>query len=114
MDAVEAYVVEALRDYDPDRIVVFGSRARGRATPDSDVDLLVVKDDPRRAVERIHDVLARLYRADRRHIWRGMPPFEALVCTPAEVRERLALGDPFFRVIFSEGRTLMERGRDAA
>jgi predicted nucleotidyltransferase len=91
-----------------------GSRARGRAGRDSDIDLLIVKDDPRRPVERIRDVLARLYRPDRRHLWRTMPPFEALVLTPEEFRERLALGDPFFRSILAEGRTLMERGRDAA
>src|SRR5260221_9510725 len=34
-------LVEAI---DPDRIVMFGSRTRGDAGPDSDLDLLVVKD----------------------------------------------------------------------
>src|SRR3989442_15805701 len=29
---------------DPDRIILFGSHARGDARPDSDVDLLIVKD----------------------------------------------------------------------
>jgi predicted nucleotidyltransferase len=35
---------------DPDRIVMFGSRARGDARPDSDLDLLIIKDssEPRR------------------------------------------------------------------
>lgn len=28
--------------FDPERIILFGSQARGKATPDSDVDLLVV------------------------------------------------------------------------
>lgn len=34
-------LVQAL---DPDRIVMFGSRARGDSKPDSDLDLLIVKD----------------------------------------------------------------------
>ena len=34
-------LVEAV---DPDRIVLFGSRARGDAHPDSDIDLLIIKD----------------------------------------------------------------------
>ncbi len=34
-------LVEAV---DPDRIILFGSRARGDAHPDSDIDLLIVKD----------------------------------------------------------------------
>jgi predicted nucleotidyltransferase len=31
-----------VRRFDPDRIILFGSHARGEGTPDSDVDLLVV------------------------------------------------------------------------
>ena len=31
---------------DPEKIILFGSRARGDARPDSDVDLLVVKAEP--------------------------------------------------------------------
>ena len=30
----------------PNRIILFGSSARGGTTPDSDIDLLVVQDDP--------------------------------------------------------------------
>jgi predicted nucleotidyltransferase len=114
MTEVEAYLIEALRDYEPDRIVVFGSHARGGAGPDSDVDVLVVKNDPRRPVERIRDVQAMLYRRDRRERWRAMPAFDVLVWTPDEIRERVALGDPFFRSVVSTGRTILEREPDAA
>ena len=31
-----------VRRFDPDRIILFGSHARGQAGPDSDVDLLVI------------------------------------------------------------------------
>src|SRR5262245_39821836 len=31
--------------FNPQRVILFGSRARGEATPDSDIDLLVVVDD---------------------------------------------------------------------
>ena len=36
-----------VRRFQPERIVVFGSQARGDATPDSDIDLLVVVSDGR-------------------------------------------------------------------
>jgi predicted nucleotidyltransferase len=42
LDAVLKRLAEALR---PFRIYLFGSRAEGRARPDSDFDLLVVFDD---------------------------------------------------------------------
>ena len=51
-DLVDRVVAEA----DPLRVILFGSRARGAARPDSDVDLLVVLPDGtdrRRAMARI-------------------------------------------------------------
>ena len=38
LDRVVAY-------FQPNRVILFGSAARGEATPDSDIDLLVVVDD---------------------------------------------------------------------
>jgi predicted nucleotidyltransferase len=35
-----------VREADPETIILFGSRARGEARPDSDVDLLVVEKMP--------------------------------------------------------------------
>jgi predicted nucleotidyltransferase len=43
----------------PDKIILFGSYARGDFGPDSDLDLLVIKDQ----VDSIHDETARLYHA---------------------------------------------------
>lgn len=37
-----AIVAEA----DPERVILFGSRARGEAGPDSDVDLIVIEAEP--------------------------------------------------------------------
>jgi uncharacterized protein len=36
-----------IHEYQPDRIILFGSRARGEARPDSDIDILVVSDRER-------------------------------------------------------------------
>ena len=43
---VVASMVALIADeFEPERIILFGSRARGEARPDSDVDLLVVMPD---------------------------------------------------------------------
>jgi predicted nucleotidyltransferase len=54
LNEVVRRVVEVAR---PDRIILFGSAARGEMTPDSDIDLLVVKSGVphrRRLAQRIH------------------------------------------------------------
>ena len=39
---IQRVVSRIVRDFHPERIILFGSHARGEAGPDSDVDLLVV------------------------------------------------------------------------
>ena len=40
--AIDTMVLRIVEQFDPERIILFGSRGRGDARPDSDVDLLVV------------------------------------------------------------------------
>ncbi len=83
----------------PQRIVLFGSYARGMATPDSDVDLLVVLPFEGKAVVKSVEIRLRV---------RPCFPMDLLVRTPEKVRERLALGDPFIRNILETGKVLYE------
>jgi predicted nucleotidyltransferase len=47
---VPAELLKSVVDYfNPRKVILFGSRARGDARPDSDHDLLVVIDDDSRA-----------------------------------------------------------------
>ncbi|MFW6162564.1 MAG: nucleotidyltransferase domain-containing protein [Planctomycetota bacterium] len=87
--------------FDPEKIILFGSHAWGSPTSDSDVDLLVVLESDRRPAERS----AAISRACRPRF----VPVDFLVRTPEELRERLAMGDPFMRRIVREGRVLYER-----
>jgi uncharacterized protein len=86
-------------EFHPRRIVLFGSYARGEATEDSDVDLLVVMPFRDRPVKKAVEVLLRVN-----------PPFpvDLLVRTPAAVRRRLRMGDDFTRDILEGGTVLYE------
>ncbi len=51
-----------VREANPDTVILFGSRARGDARPDSDVDLLIVEPEPF-SPQRNSAVAARKLRA---------------------------------------------------
>ena len=84
----------------PEKIILFGSFAYGKPTPDSDVDLLVIMESnlrPHARVIQISEVL------DPRPF-----PVDIIVRTPEEIEERLRIGDCFFREILSKGKVLYE------
>jgi uncharacterized protein len=41
-DRIQDFITAIAREFHPERIILFGSHARGDAGPDSDVDLLVL------------------------------------------------------------------------
>jgi len=80
-----------------ERVIVFGSVARGEATVHSDIDLLVIAPGSEAAYRR----MARA-RAAVRDLSTGLP-LSPWVLTPDEVRRRRASGDPFIREVLEEG-----------
>jgi predicted nucleotidyltransferase len=103
---VEASVIPAMvdrivRDFDPVRVVLFGSYARHEASQDSDVDLLVVLD-------RVQDRRGAEVAIRRALAGRGVPK-DVVVATPDEIVEQGALIGSVLEPALREGRTLYER-----
>lgn len=97
-EEIDATVSQLVSRYKPEKIILFGSVARGEAGPDSDLDFFVIKKDvPHRGVDRYAEILEKI----RYHI-----ASDFIVATPDEVTRRLALGDPFFRDVFTYGKVL--------
>jgi len=103
LDAVVDRLVEA---YAPDRIILFGSRARGTASSDADFDLLVVKQSSRRPLDRRIEVERLL--ADR------ALPLDLTVYTPDELRGLFAQGSPFIQDVLATGKVLYMRKATSA
>ena len=62
-DALLARMVQAIVDeVDPEQVILFGSRARGDAKPDSDVDLVVIEAEPFGPSRDRHTEAVRLWR----------------------------------------------------
>ena len=89
---------QIVEKYKPEKIILFGSAARGEFGPDSDADFLVIKrETPHYGAERIRE-LSRL-------IDRNIP-LDLIVYRPEEFEERLNMGDPFLKAVIKEGKIL--------
>lgn len=63
---LQQMVATIVHEVAPEKIILFGSRARGEARLDSDVDLLVVEAEPFTAQRSRRKEAARLYMALRK------------------------------------------------
>jgi len=99
MVAIREFNDRLVTDYHPLRVVLFGSYARGTATNDSDVDLLVVMPYDGKAADIAVDMRLRL---------RPQFPIDLVVRTPDKLAERLAQGDVFLREVVATGKVLYE------
>jgi predicted nucleotidyltransferase len=97
---IQALADRIVEQFNPERIILFGSYAIGTAGPDSDVDLLVVLPfegkNFRKSLEIVNAV---------------NPMFSAdiLARRPDDTQWRYRHGDPLIKEALDHGRTLYER-----
>jgi len=89
------------REYQPEKIILFGSWAWGKPHKDSDADLFVVKNEDKPQIEMMRDV-------DRIILDRDMP-VDIMVYKSQQLKKREELGDPFILRIINFGKVLYER-----
>lgn len=86
---------------DPDRIIIFGSRARGDHRADGDVDVLVIQESSEPRHKRSGPVYGALADLPRE--------VDVLVYTPREVEEWSAVDQAFVTTTVREGIIVYER-----
>ena len=78
-------------------VYLFGSRARGKARLDSDIDLCIVADGAEEQLKTAIDF--------RRALWPLRPglAFTLIPITPHRLAEKKSIGDHFFQTLLEEG-----------
>jgi predicted nucleotidyltransferase len=99
-EVIQGILEKLLVGYAPQKVVLFGSHAYGNPQPDSDIDLLIIKDTSERFLDRWITVRRILSDPER------MVPLETFVLTPDEVARRLNVGDQFLAEILEKGKVL--------
>jgi uncharacterized protein len=87
------------REFKPEKIILFGSHAYGRPTPESDLDVMVVMQFEGDPLEQAVTMLNRL---------NMLIPIDLLVRTPEQIQQRLEMGDSFIRDIIERGKVMYE------
>jgi len=102
MDDIQSFVKQVVDQYQPERVILFGSYAYGTPDDDSDVDLLVILNFEGHPAYKAAEILNKIHHRI---------PLSFLVRTPAQIQERLKLGDNFIHYVLEKGKVLYESNR---
>ena len=100
-DLLEEIVQRIVRVVDPEKFILFGSRARGESRVHSDLDVLVIMESTEPRCQRSIPLFGALSDI--------MIPMDILVYTPEEVREWSNVRQAFPTTAVREGKVLYER-----
>ena len=91
---IEDLAAKIVREFQPEKVILFGSHARGEAGPNSDVDLLVVVPFVGKAWRKAAEIRNRV---------QARFPLDLLVRSPDEMQWRVTAGDPFLSEVAEQG-----------
>lgn len=99
---IQEITKKIVKEYQPEKIILFGSYAWGEPHEDSDLDLFIIKKSQKRRIDREQELRMKLY-------GNKFPPMDLLIYTPDELKRRLDIDDFFVREILTRGKTLYAR-----
>jgi predicted nucleotidyltransferase len=96
-EGIEAFTKRLVEKFAPDKVILFGSRARGDARPESDADILVVMPFEGRPFAKSREI--------RRACRQGFR-VDLVIWRPEDVESRYRWGDPITREALDHGEVL--------
>jgi predicted nucleotidyltransferase len=98
-EAIDSVVQQIIENFNPKKVILFGSYAYGQPRPDSDLDLLIIMKTSLSGVKQAVEISRQIqYRFG----------LDLLVYTPERLDQRINWGDPFLIEIVSRGKVLYE------
>ncbi|MDP2207440.1 MAG: nucleotidyltransferase domain-containing protein [Bacteroidota bacterium] len=101
MKEIRSIAKRIAEKFDVQKIILFGSYAKGKADENSDVDLLVVMDTKMRPIQQ------------RYEIYKSLTPIhfalDIIVRTENDLKQRIPKGDWFLKEAYETGKVLYAR-----
>jgi predicted nucleotidyltransferase len=98
-DKIKKLCQQIVREFQPEKIILFGSHAYGKPDEDSDIDLLIVLPFEGRHTDQGVKIRQQI---------KSSVPMDLLIRTPDEIRKSLKLGDIFIKDIIENGKIVYE------
>lgn len=102
-NSVIQQLVERIKEFDPEKVILFGSYAYGIPSDASDVDLFVIKNVKR---DEIRGLRLNIRTHLRDIIYKQKVPVDLLLDNQENINERIKLGDSIYAEIMEKGRTV--------
>lgn len=99
--ALERMIPVLIKEYRPEKIILFGSLASGDIHEGSDLDLLIIKDTPRRPIDRQVEIYSLV---------KPEVGIDVFVYTPEEFEYLKSIGFSLVKEVVKRGRILYEAG----
>ncbi len=97
---IQPIIKRIVEGYAPQKIFLFGSRAWGTPTVDSDYDFVIIKKGKKNFFTEAYKV---------RRLINGQIAADILIYTPREFEDRAKEGDLFLQEIIKNGKCLYEK-----
>ena len=95
-------IIENLKAYKPEKIILFGSSARGDRDKYSDMDLVIIKKTKDRFLQRLKKTALLI---------KEPISVDLFVYTPDEFAQMLEDENPFAQIVIKEGMVIYEKPR---
>mgnify|MGYP006276618823 FL=1 len=96
-EALQAFTTRLVEHFAPQKVILFGSLARGEGRWDSDADLMVLMPFEGSHLHKIREI---------RKTCQATFPLDLLLWRPEEAAARYQQGDPFLREAMDHGQVL--------
>ncbi|MEW6686085.1 MAG: nucleotidyltransferase domain-containing protein [Candidatus Edwardsbacteria bacterium] len=100
--AAEREIRRIVKGYKPEKVIIFGSLARGDINRGSDLDLILIKETEERFDRRIETVLKYV---------KGEIGVEPIIYTRGELSMLLKQKNDFLETVLAEGKVVYEKQR---
>jgi len=100
-ESIIQQLVDRIKQFEPEKIILFGSYAYGTPNDDSDVDLFVVKNVKN---EDRRDLRLSIRGHLRDIIYNQKVPVDLLLDSQEHINERIKIGDSVYEEIMNKGK----------